>query len=82
MPVNINYVGLLRGLRSAAIALGEFEERVKREADALRKQDASLTESQAINIILKNEEELPMLSMLNCCETASIAHKGIHCSTR
>lgn len=79
MSVNINYVGLLRGLRSAAIALGEFEERVKREADTLRKQDASLTESQAINIVLKNKEEL---SMLNCCETASIAHKGIHYSTR
>lgn len=74
MPVNINYVALLRGLRSAAIALGEFEERVKREGDALRKQDASLTESQAINIVLKNEED----QQLNCRETNHAVHKGIY----
>ena len=80
MSVNINYVGLLRGLRSAAIALGEFEERVKGEVDTLRKQDTSLTESQAINIVLTKEEELQMLSMLNCCKTDPVAHKDIHCS--
>lgn len=67
MSVNINDVGILKGLRDAVIALNKFDRMVKADAKALRERDGSLTEGDATNMVLMGKELKQMLSIVDPC---------------
>ena len=67
MSVNINDVGILKGLRDAVIALNKFDGMVKADANALRERDASLTDVDATNMVLMDKELQQMLSVISPC---------------
>lgn len=70
MSVNINDVGILKGLRDAVIALNKFDRMVKADANALRERDASLTDVDATNMVLMGKELKQMSSMISPCVTS------------